>query len=483
MGFNLLAAAAGAASAVADKLDEDRKYAQLRGTEAAKGLYARYTKVMEENRKKQDETAERVSLLSAAFPDASDAEIQTLAAKPAVFDLVATQIKEGTFDKSIKLPTLTGLATNNVETTAVDRLKEMPDLLNQVREKYAPATPSVEKQTEEGFFAKNRRRGYETGLMETAQALGVSVEELQKTKAWQPKYADNKADYSGFIQKKQDTFTGIENKAKTERVNELVSGGMSKPAAFQKVNEEFKAKEKEDYASATFTLIKDITALKQQGKKDEAAKLQFVLDEYKRQHSTKDGKEDGAAKAASNNLISSAINRTYLNAISAALPVGTVTIVDGSPQISSMVSDEKKQDAITKIRKALYQANTTNGVPKSEGHLLGLSQAGILFDTQGKLLTKGIVDDEAPSATTSTGLGARPASTAGLYDPQNKLTSPKETKQPATQTTTPAPAKSFEDQAANALKGGASLKAVKDLYKRKTGKELPSTIAQLSTTE
>jgi hypothetical protein len=185
MGFNFTAFAGGFAKAAVESIEKEEELAAARGANGAKVMYENYKTVLADNRKLENELKANIETLKAYDPNATEAELLAVATKKPVMDYVTAQIKKENFDpETFKLSNIASIANDNVKSTALDLIKENLRI------------PKAVKDAENAFAYKDTgnffndfkgaagSRSAEKAARQTADALGVSYEDLVAAKGY-----------------------------------------------------------------------------------------------------------------------------------------------------------------------------------------------------------------------------------------------------------------------------------------------------------
>jgi hypothetical protein len=197
MGFNFTACAGGCAKEAVASIEKEEELAATRGANGAKVMYENYKTVLAENRKLENELKSNIDTLKAYDPNATEAELLAIATKKPVMDYVTAQIKKENFDpETFKLSNIASIANNNVKSTALDLIKENLRI------------PKAMKDSEDLFAVKKTGnlfadiqgaaggRAAEKAARQTAEALGVSYEELVAAKGYKRPEMNIEATYN-----------------------------------------------------------------------------------------------------------------------------------------------------------------------------------------------------------------------------------------------------------------------------------------------
>jgi hypothetical protein len=231
MGFNFTAFAGGFAKAAVESIEKEEELAAARGANGAKVMYENYKTVLADNRKLENELKANIETLKAYDPNATEDELFAVATKKPVMDYVVSQIKKENFDpESFKLSNIASIANNNVKSTALDLIKENLRL------------PKVMKETEASFAYKDTgnfitdikgaagSRAAEKAARQTADALGVSYEELVAAKGYKRPEMNVEATYNmGGIKQQPANSQEIINKLEVDEIQAAQKFGENSP--------------------------------------------------------------------------------------------------------------------------------------------------------------------------------------------------------------------------------------------------------------
>lgn len=220
MGFNFTAFAGGFAKEAVSSIEKEEELAATRGANGAKVLYENYKTVLSENRKLENELKANIETLRAYDPNATEAELLAVATKKPVMEYVTAQIKKENFDPStFKLSNIATISNDNAKSTALDLIKE--NLRIPKATKDAQASFAIKETGNVITDLKNiaGSRAAEKSARQTAEALGVSYEELLAAKGYQRPEIDVKATYNMGGIKTAKTFDQQLNDAQVKLVN------------------------------------------------------------------------------------------------------------------------------------------------------------------------------------------------------------------------------------------------------------------------
>lgn len=183
MGFNLSSFAGGFATAFTEDIEKEEKLAEVRGISGVKNMADTYKTVMAENRKLKSDLVENVNVLKQYDSTATDQELFEIAKSKPLMDIIAAKVKEGDFkDNGFKLADYARVAKDNTTATALERIEEMFKL-----PKVEASTPAEVKKTGNvirDITATAGSKAGERAARETANALGVTLEDLRAAKAF-----------------------------------------------------------------------------------------------------------------------------------------------------------------------------------------------------------------------------------------------------------------------------------------------------------
>jgi len=226
MGFDLLAFAGGAATAIEEKMDASEKEAKTFAMASTKNMYEKYLKKVEEDKKLVSEASNDMELIKSNYASMSGGktftpeQLEQIASSPANRKFLVEAINSGKVnfnnldpEQMVKIVT-----TNASPDVARDRLDQALKLDTTLK------TQLTEKSTDKqmGFFDRIGERAGKSAAQRTALALGTTVEEMQAKLAEKRPEATAKFDFSGM--KKPDTYESLKDTAQVNYVK-AVKGG------------------------------------------------------------------------------------------------------------------------------------------------------------------------------------------------------------------------------------------------------------------
>lgn len=217
MGFNFTAFAGGFAKEAVASIEKEEELAAARGANGAKVMYENYKTVLADNRKLENELKANIETLRAYDPDATEAELLAVATKKPVMDYVTTQIKKENFDpETFKLSNIASIANDNVKSTALDMIKENLRIPKAVSDAENPFTVKKTGNLLTDIQSTAGSRAAEKAARQTAEALGVSYEELVAAKGYKRPEIDTGATYNMGGIKPTKTFDQQVNDAQNK---------------------------------------------------------------------------------------------------------------------------------------------------------------------------------------------------------------------------------------------------------------------------
>ena len=197
MAFNLTAFAGGFAKEAVASIEKEEELAATRGANGAKVLYENYKTVLADNRKLENELKSNIETLKAYDPNATEAELLAVATKKPVMEYVTAQIKKENFDpETFKLSNIASIANDNVKSTAIDLIKENLRVPKAMKDAENPFTYKDTGNIILDIKGAAGSRAAEKAARQTAEALGVSYEELLAAKGYKRPEMDVKATYN-----------------------------------------------------------------------------------------------------------------------------------------------------------------------------------------------------------------------------------------------------------------------------------------------
>lgn len=422
MGFNLSAFGGGFASAAVEDIQKERKLAELRGTEAVKSLYTNYKTVIEENKKKETDLLGNIDLLRTYDPTASEAELYALSTKPVVMNQITSLIKDKAFDPaSFKLSNFVKVAEDNVEATAVERVKMLSVLPN------AAKATIIEQQKSGNFFkdmvSSSSSKAKEKAMLEQAQAMGIPLERLRAAQDFVRPAANVNATVDMSKLRPEKTFSDLEAQAKIESLKArdandpaAIAAATKKLANIVAVNAEASLAGKSE-AQIQSDMITNIQRLTKEGKPQEAAVEQALLVQRQTLASKpeKAGKTD-ADKISQANMIQ--VASRLVNAVVAdqLTPGSFNTVTDRDGNVTTELKEFRQSAAydaaVASARQQAIDRFTTNGKPKGEMQYNALASIGVQFKDGIAFVPKVVraaTETSKPAASGSGRLGSAPS--------------------------------------------------------------------------
>jgi hypothetical protein len=217
MAFNFTSFAGGFAKEAVSSIEKEEELAATRGANGAKVLYENYKTVLSDNRKLENELKANIETLKAYDPNATEAELLAVATKKPVMEYVTSQIKKENFDpETFKLSNIASIANGNVKSTALDLIKENLRVPKALKDAEAPFAYKETGNLITDIKGAAGSRATEKAARQTAQALGVSYEELLAAKDYKRTEIDTGATYNMGGIKPVKTFDQQVNDAQSK---------------------------------------------------------------------------------------------------------------------------------------------------------------------------------------------------------------------------------------------------------------------------
>jgi hypothetical protein len=216
MGFNLSSFAGGFAEAFTEDIEKEEKLAELRGMNGVKSMKENYDARMEENSKLKNQVLQNIETLRVYDPTATQEELFEIAKSKPLMELIAAKVKSGDYDAdTMKLSTFAKVQSTNTPKTAIELTNDLfkiPTIVKKADEEQAAKKSS-------GNFFKDIVAGAgskttERAARQTAEAMGVSLEELQAAKEYKTPVLTSRAMANMAAFKKEETFDQVVSKAK-----------------------------------------------------------------------------------------------------------------------------------------------------------------------------------------------------------------------------------------------------------------------------
>lgn len=185
MGFNLTAFAGGFAEGLVEDIEKEEKLAETRAVAGVKNMYESYQKTMEENRKLKNELLTNIDTLRTYDSKATDDELFEIAKSKPLMELISSKVKSGDFaNTNFRLADFATIAATNNPTTARERVDELfktASVINKVAPEQEKEKPLEGNFVQRMISASGSRAG-KTAASQTAEVLGVSLDQMQSTR-------------------------------------------------------------------------------------------------------------------------------------------------------------------------------------------------------------------------------------------------------------------------------------------------------------
>jgi hypothetical protein len=199
----------GAAEGLTSEIEKSEKEAKAYASMATKALYENYGRTLEANRKLESEMKSDKDFIIANKPNATPDQVQALLSNPEVMKKYRAYANPTDVD----LDTLVKITKSNPSVAvAAENVEAFPDVQAKAKEVLDTIQKSKGRTGLGGFIDTLAERSGNTAAVQTANALGVSLEELQKTKLKSRPTSDAVFDMTVF--KEPETFAKAEDKAK-----------------------------------------------------------------------------------------------------------------------------------------------------------------------------------------------------------------------------------------------------------------------------
>jgi hypothetical protein len=265
MGFNFSAFAGGFAKEAVSSIEKEEELATLRGANGAKVLYENYKTVLSDNRKLENELKANIDTLRAYDPSATEAELLAVATKKPVMDYVTAQIKKENFDpETFKLSNIASIANDNVKSTALDLIRENLRIPKAVSDAENPFAVKKTGNIFNDIQGAAGGRAAEKAARQTADALGVSYEDLLAAKGYKRPEMNIEATYNMGGVKLTKTF------------DQQVDAAQSKLAIATKAND----KKGMGEANADLMIFKEVKSKLSPAQTEFANKIADVKNRY-----------------------------------------------------------------------------------------------------------------------------------------------------------------------------------------------------------
>jgi hypothetical protein len=215
MGFNLLAFAGGAATAIEEKMDTAEKEAKTFAIASTKNMYEKYTKLLEDNKTKAEEAAAEMELIKSNYAAMADGksfsaeQLAEIARSPNNRKFLVNAINKGGInfgnlnpDQMVKIATSAN--PPDVKREYLDQALTLDTTL-----KTKLTEQSTKKQM--GFFDQIGESAGRAAAEKTALALGTTTEQMQKALSEKSPVSTASFDFTGL--RKEDTYESVKNRA------------------------------------------------------------------------------------------------------------------------------------------------------------------------------------------------------------------------------------------------------------------------------
>jgi len=296
----------GAATGLTEEIDKSEKEAKAYASMATKALYENYGKTVEANRKLESEMKSDRDFIVANKPDATPDQVQALLSNPEVMK----KYKAYANPTDVNLDTLIKITKANPSVAvAAENVEAFPAIQSKAKEVLDTIQKSKGRTGLGGMIDSIAERSGNTAAVQTANALGVSLEELQRTKLKGRPTSDATFDMTVF--KEAETYSKAEDKLKLALLNANKSGDAGKVAEAEAgikqlkvVNDQFTDAQKQ-FANKSAQIRKDYlfgTAQERAAAKPEYDKLMSDLQaEARAKKVGEDSGESGVPKLSTLN--------------------------------------------------------------------------------------------------------------------------------------------------------------------------------------
>lgn len=458
MGFNFTAFAGGFAKEAVASIEKEEELAAVRGANGTKVMYENYKTVLADNRKLENELKANIETLKAYDPNATEAELLAVATKKPVMDYVTAQIKKENFDpETFKLSNIASIANDNVKSTALDLIKENLRIPKALKDAETPFSYKDTGNIIRDIQGAAGSRAAEKAARQTAEALGVSYEELVAAKGYKRPEISVEATYNMGGIKAVKTF------------DQQVDAAQTKLAIATKANDTKGIGE----ANADLMIFKDVKSKMSPAQTEFANKIADVKNRYM----FGDAETRKAAKPEYDKLMADVraealAKKTGEGAGESKIPALSTLNTFTSASVARAVAAKHGELIKTKQLAIVEKADGSVGIDYIgdndtlrrqilETQATAAKNALSLYtDAQGKPLNRDVASvmnsftSVVPSVV-KTDVGATPAATP----------------QAAAKPTVPAPTTNLRKEAEAAIAKGADRAAVAKRYKEQTGQE------------
>lgn len=395
----------GAAEQFSEDLRKSEEAAKANAMLSVKAMTSNYEQVVKENMSLAKKLKDDEDFILSYHPKATPDQVRELLARPTVMEA----FRKYKDPSSINLDSLVKISAGNPSAaTAAERIAAFPDMVEKataVAKTTMPKRVSPLGQIYDEFGEQAFTSAQNKALMQTAQALGISVEDLKSQRRLERPVARGEVDMSVFVEKPE--FKDIKDNAQVSLLQALESGDDNKiKTASQTVARIAIVEEQGRTQNKTEPQIQSELISKIQAATDPKEKQLLTNQLRQRQVLAKlpgEGKSD-ADKISQSNLIVAA-TKTRDAILADVLPPGSfVVTVDPNSGASTLNIKELQQPELYKkgveaARSAIIKeyTNPQTGMPRSEMHKNAMMSVGIQFDQTGRPVG-GITPPPAPSA-------------------------------------------------------------------------------------
>jgi hypothetical protein len=264
MGFNFTSFAGGFASAFSEDLEKEEKLAQTRAVNSVKNMAETYKTMQTENRKLKSSIVENINALRAYDPTATEEELFEIAKSKPLMELITSKVKSGDFTSdTMKLSNFAKVQASNNKATAlelVDEIFKIPAAVEKDEQVKTERTGNLVRD----IIATAGDKAGERMARQTAEGLGVSLEQLQAAQQYKTPTLESKAVANIEAFKKEKTFDQQYDDAKLRLAVATKSG--DKKAA--------------DIAKADMLVFKSVTDQLSDPQKEFASKVADIKNRY-----------------------------------------------------------------------------------------------------------------------------------------------------------------------------------------------------------
>ena len=419
MGFNLLAFAGGAASAIEEKMDTAEKEAKTFAIASTKNMYEKYTKLIEENKTKAEEAAADMELIKSNYSSMADGksfsaeQLAEIARSPNNRKFLVDAIKKGGINfGNLNPDQMVKIATSN-NTPEVKREYIGQALALDTTLKTTLAEQRTKKQM--GFFDQIGESAGRAAAEKAALALGTTTEQMKQALNEKPPVSTASFDFTGL--RKEDTYESVKNRAQLAYIKANDTGtdddkqkALTRLATVEAAGRTADAKDKTEEQIQT-ALINKITA-----EPDPKKKTLLTSELRTRQVLNKlPSDKEGGEKISQANLLTTAL-ATLRTSQANSIPQGKYDVgANGEIILRDMeLSESYRKGTTIGMNSVVALMTGPDGKPKSEMHKNALSVAGIRFNREGVAVVPElrVTDAQTPEPVAKPAIPAVPAKAA-----------------------------------------------------------------------